>query len=90
MPEDAPLLILGDLNCLSPHDAATYDALHLAAVLDKKKINTGVSKHGLGAKFLTADGKGVNYNIFSEFLRAGYADLQVFRYKSDGFPLIFH
>lgn len=45
-------------------------------MLDKKKIATGKSKHGLAAKFLTKDGKAVNYEIFSQFMVAGYADLR--------------
>eukprot|EP01046_Picozoa_sp_COSAG06_P065960 COSAG06_NODE_16431_length_1002_cov_0.684385_1_plen_298_part_01 len=65
VPPDTPLLILGDLNCLSPHDATRYDELHLASVLDKKKIATGKTKHGLAAKFLSKDGKVVNYDIFT-------------------------
>ena len=71
-----PLLILGDLNCLSPHDAETYDAWHLASVLDKKKIQTGKSKHGLASKFLTKRGDAVNYATFNAFLAAGFTDLQ--------------
>lgn len=54
----------------------SYNELHLASVLDKKKIATGKSKHGLAAKFLTKDGKAVNYEIFEEFMVAGYADLR--------------
>ena len=71
-----PLLILGDLNCLSPHDAETYDAWHLASVLDKKKIQTGKSKNGLASKFLTKKGDAVNYAPFNAFLAAGFTDLQ--------------
>ena len=53
-----------------------YNELHLASVLDKKKIATGKSKHGLAAKFLTENGKAVNYEIFQQFMAAGFADLR--------------
>lgn len=45
-------------------------------MLDKKKIATGKTKHGLAAKFLTENGKAVNYDIFEQFMNAGFADLR--------------
>jgi hypothetical protein len=76
VPAGAPLLILGDLNALSPNDAAIYNKHHLASELDRTKIDTGISKHGLATKFLTANGKAVNYAMIQTFMRAGYVDLQ--------------
>ena len=86
-PPDVPLVIMGDLNSLSPLDISTYTKHSLASTLDKTKIQTSKSKDMLAAKFLTEGGKAVNYAVMEHFYSQGFVDVRPLRGAEPSWPL---
>ena len=78
LPADAPVVLAGDFNALSPLDSAHYAGTRLESFFRRRDTDPDLNEHNLHENRL-------DYSVINRFLDAGFTDL-TYAYRPEEYP----